>query len=172
MYHLELRKFPKRVRRFNMSGQEIGVVLLEWVRERVVELGEQKWRPEETEITVLEGPEVPVGEMSLARGWRRAEREGRDVTEQVLAEAREHSSGGDAREPVTGDPAASAAASVIGGAEPATGADGMALAMQLGSLLGPDAARLMETWRAVRAREPDLTPSEALAAAERELREE
>jgi hypothetical protein len=188
VYHLELRKFPKRVHRFNMSGPEIGAVLLEWVQERVLELGEQKWRPEETDITVLEGPEVPPREISMARGWRRAEREGRDVTEQVLAEAREHVRGGDAparaaAERAVAEPGARVAASVIGGgAEPSVGseaasvvgggADSMALVLQLGSLLGQDAARLMDAWRAVRVREPDLAPSEALAAAERELRGE
>jgi len=166
MYHLELRKFPKRVHRYNMSGQEIGAVLLPWVQDQVIELGEQQWKPYESEITVLEGPELPSGEISPGRGWRRAEKEGRDVTEQVLAEAREHvrGAGAEARPPAVSAEAPGAAA-VIGG----SGGDAIALAMQLGSLLGSDAARLMERWRAVRAREPGLAPSEALAVAEREL---
>ena len=161
MYHLELRKFPKRVHRYNMSGPEIGALLLLWVREQVVELGEQKWRPQEAEITVLEGPEVPPREISMARGWRRAEREGRDVTAAVLGEAREHLSGG----------GASSAETVMGGTGVGGPGDGMALALRLGSLLGPDAARLMDAWGAVRLRDPGLAPSEALARAERELGE-
>jgi hypothetical protein len=169
MYHLELRKFPKRVQRYNMNGQQIGAVLLPWVQDQVVDLGEQRWKPHESEITVLEGPEVPTADTSLGRGWRRAEKEGRDVTEQVLAEARAHVGEAGTRGPAqAASVVAPAAAAVIG----AAGSQETALAMQLGSLLGPDAARLMDAWRSVRAREPALAPSEALAVAERELREE
>src|SRR5438270_904265 len=88
-YHLEIRDFPRNVNRFNMSGTEIGTVLLAWAQERVFELGDQKWNPQTAELTVLEGPEIPVSGLSMGRGWPTAVREGQDVTARVLAEARE-----------------------------------------------------------------------------------
>ena len=72
-----------------MSGQEIGAVLLAWAQERVFELADQKWNPQTAEMTVLEGPEIPVSGLSMGRGWPTALREGQDVTARVLAEARE-----------------------------------------------------------------------------------
>lgn len=87
-YHVEIRDYPHNVNRFNMSGQEIGAVLLAWAQERVFELGDQRWNPQTAEMTVIEGPEIPVSSLSLGRGWPTAVREGQDVTERVLAEAR------------------------------------------------------------------------------------
>ena len=156
MYHLELSKFPKKVNRFNMNGQDIGAVLVPWAQGQVIELGEQRWSPHDTEIKVLEGDEIATQEISMGRGWRAAERRGKDVTEQVLTEARAHVRA----EAVTAPPASPEAGSP---------AEEVGLAMQVGSLLGPDAPRVMQVWARVRASEPDLTPSEALAAAEREL---
>src|SRR5690349_13360606 len=88
-YHLEIRDFPRNVNRFNMSGQEIGAVLLAWAQERVFELSDQKWNPQTAEMTVLEGPEIPISGLSMGRGWPTALREGQDVTARVLAEARQ-----------------------------------------------------------------------------------
>ncbi len=88
-YHIEVRDFPRNVNRFNMSGQEIGALLLAWAQERVFELGDQRWNPQTAEIIVIEGPEIPVSGLSLGRGWPTALREGQDVTQRVIAEARE-----------------------------------------------------------------------------------
>jgi hypothetical protein len=181
VYHLELRQFPKRVHSFNLSGEAIGAIVLAWVQDRVVELGEQKWSPHTAEITILEGPQIPVAELSLARGWGTAEREGRDVTEQVLAEAREAIATGAAG--AAAPPVASRAATVSDGARPEPDrnarvgdaqpvADPLGLGVQLASLLGADAARLLEAWRSVAARSSGLAPSETLALAERELARE
>jgi hypothetical protein len=155
MYHLELRQFPKRVHRFNLDGAELGEIVLPWVQEKLVELGEQKWSPHQATITILEGPAVPLEKMSLARGWRAAEHESEDVTERVLSEARAHV----ASLPQPAGPSAG------GGSD----RDALGLAVQIGALLGPDATRLLDAWAQVRAREPGLSPSEALARAELEL---
>ncbi len=87
-YHVEIRDYPRNVNRFNMSGQEVGAILLAWAQERVFELGDQRWNPQTAEILVIEGPEIPVSGLSLGRGWPTALREGQDVTERVIAEAR------------------------------------------------------------------------------------
>jgi hypothetical protein len=157
MYHLELRQFPKRVHRFNLDGAELGEIVLPWVQEKLVELGEQKWSPHQATITILEGPAVPLEKMSLSRGWRAAEHECEDVTERVLSEARAHM----ASLPV----AEQAGGSAGGGSD----RDALGLAVQIGALLGPQATRLLDAWAEVRAREPGLSPSEALARAELEL---
>ncbi len=88
LYHVEIREFPRNVNRFNMSGQEIGAILLAWAQERVFELADQRWNPQTAEMIVIEGPEIPVSGLSMGRGWPTAMREGQDVTERVIAEAR------------------------------------------------------------------------------------
>jgi 2-iminobutanoate/2-iminopropanoate deaminase len=86
VYHLELRHFPRNVCRFNLSAEELHVaVLAPWVADRPFELGELKWDPRQARLTVLEGPRLAPGELTMGRGWSAAQREGRDVTAQLLA---------------------------------------------------------------------------------------
>ncbi|HEX3511024.1 MAG TPA: hypothetical protein VHT27_07990 [Solirubrobacteraceae bacterium] len=164
MYHLEIRQFPKRVHRYNLSGEQLGAIVLAWVADRMVELGEQKWSPHTATITILEGPEVDTAQISMARGWRSAERAGRDVTDRVLAEAREAAAGGEGARVASAPVAAEAGH----GASEALG-DPLALGVELATLLGADPSRLLAAWRAVAARSSGLAPSESLALAEREL---
>jgi hypothetical protein len=191
-YHVEIQEFPRNVNRFNMSGQEIGAVLLAWAQERVFELGDQKWNPRSAKLTVIEGPEIPVASLSMGRGWPTAVREGQDATERVLAEAREAIVDGsvareaqaqeaEAREAQApapaqeGVPAAEPPPLDEGSGEAALAAverseaDQLALGVELAALLGPDAARLLAAWREVAARASGLSPSESLALAERQL---
>jgi hypothetical protein len=161
MYHVELRQFPHNLCRFNLTERDIRALAGPWAREEWIELGERKWSPHQARLTILEGPELAVGQLSMGRGWRAAERQGQDVTERLLAEARQvaraPAPGG---EPDTAPEQPPAAAPL---------ADPLALGVQLASLLGRDPGRLLEVWRAVAARRPELPPSESLALAEREL---
>jgi hypothetical protein len=161
MYHLELRQFPHNLCRFNLTEPEVSALAMPWVREQVLELGERKWSPHQARLTVLEGPELAVTQLSMGRGWRAAQREGQDVTERVLEEAREASAAAAGQS--GGLPAQAPAAAA------AVPADPLALGVQLASLLGDDPAGLLAAWRAVVARRPGLPPSESLALAEREL---
>ncbi len=88
-YHLELRSFPRSTLRFNQTGEQIGAIVIPWVQEQIVELDEEKWAPYDSTITIVEGPPIPVERLSMGRGWPTAKREGTDVTERVLAEARQ-----------------------------------------------------------------------------------
>jgi hypothetical protein len=169
VYHLELRQFPKRVQRFNLDGPAVGAIVLPWVQERVIELGEQKWSAHQATITILEGPEVPLDRVSMGRGWPAVERVSEDVTDRVLAEARHAIATGAAG---TGAVAWGEAAAL--GATPhapagAGGADALSLGVELAALLGSEPSRLLAAWRSVAARASGLTPSESLALAEREL---
>jgi hypothetical protein len=157
VYHLELRQFPRRVQRFNLDGPAVGEIVLPWVQERVVELGEHKWSPHQATLTILEGPELPLERVSMGRGWRAAERECEDVTDRVLAEARQAIAGG------------AQSAVPPGGAD--SGADPLTVGVELAALLGSEPSRLLAAWRAVAARSGGLAPSETLALAERELAE-
>jgi hypothetical protein len=172
MYHLELRQFPKKVNRYNLSGEQVGAIVIPWVQERIVELGEQKWSPHAATLTLYEAPEVSLDGISMGRGWRTVEKTGEDVTERVLAEARDAVASGAADDHAPqGAPESAAAAPAAGasGAGPQLAADAIALGVQLGALLGADAAALLDTWRAVASRSAGLAPSESLALAEREL---
>jgi hypothetical protein len=154
MYHVELRQFPHNHSRFNLTEPELRALTLPWAREQVVEVGERKWSPQQAKLTILEGPQIPVEQLSMGRGWRTAQREGEDVTERLLDEA---------RRVVTAEAHAGA------GAGPGGLADPLALGVQLASLLGNDPARLLAAWRDAVAARPDLSPSESLALAEREI---
>ncbi len=157
MYHLELRQFPKRVQRYNLSGTEVGAIVIPWVQDRAVELGEQRWSPHTATLTIFEGPEIELGNVSLGRGWRAVERRCEDVTDRVVAEARTAIASGPSR----------------GGAGDAADADAagdpLALGVELGALLGDQPARLLAAWRSVVAESAGLSPSEALSRAERNL---
>jgi hypothetical protein len=89
MYHVELRQFPHNFCRFNLAERELRETILDaWAQGEWIELGERKWSPHQANLTVREGPQLPVEELSMGRGWRNAARQGRDVTEELLATAR------------------------------------------------------------------------------------
>jgi hypothetical protein len=89
MYHVELRQFPHNFCHFNLTEQALRATVLDgWARGEWVEVGERKWNSQQANLTVLEGPELPVEQLSMGRGWRNAVRQGTDVTADVLARAR------------------------------------------------------------------------------------
>jgi hypothetical protein len=164
MYHVELRQFPHNMCRFNLTDAELGSIVEPWVRQQLVEFGERKWHPQQAKITILEGPQMPLEQLTMGRGWRAVQRNSQDVTDAVLASARA----------ALAAPAAAPSASSQPDAESAL-ADPLALGVltdlrSVASLLGEDPGRLLAAWRAVAARSTGLSPSEALALAERDVR--
>src|SRR5271166_6467012 len=89
MYHVELRQFPHNMGRFKLSDAQLGAIVEPWVRQQLVEFGERKWNPQQAKITILEGPHMPLEQLTMGRGWRAAQRNSEDVTDAVLAAARE-----------------------------------------------------------------------------------
>jgi hypothetical protein len=157
MYHAELRQFPHNLCRFNLTEPEIRAIAMRWVREQIVDIGERKWSTAQATLTILEGPRLESGQLTMGRGWRAAQRQGEDVTERTLAAARQAASAQAARVAVS----APAGAGEL--------ADPLALGVQLASLLGDNPAALLAAWRAAAAQHPGLSPSETLAEAEREI---
>ncbi len=151
MFHIQLRKFPHNFCAFNLSQDELfATIVTPWARDQWVELGERKWNPHEARLVVLEGPHLPVEELSMGRGWPYAQHQGEDVTERVLAQARasqQATSPAPAAPPVAASP------------------DG-----ELSLLLGIDSDALLQAWRLAAQRRPELAPSESLALAEDTLR--
>jgi hypothetical protein len=183
-YHLELRQFPHNVFRFNLTAQELGATVIEpWARQQWIDIGERKWNPHQARLTVLEGPHIPVEELSMGRGWRTAQREGQDVTERLLTAAREGIGGSDAE-------ALSYAAGLAAGAASADGASGAggvgragnplggpaeagvmadALGLELLTQLGGGRAPLRSVWELAATRYSERSPGECLGLAERAI---
>ncbi len=184
-YHIELRNFPRVETRFNQTGEELGAIVLLWVDNRIIEMDDEKWAPWESTIKIIEGPPIPIGGLSLGRGWNTAQREGTDVTERVLDEARKALADGSAyAQPVAehdapGPPETAPAEDYPSRTDepppsdpftaPAVSPEDLAIAAELAGVLGGEPARLLAAWRAVAARTGGLAPSESLALAEREL---
>jgi hypothetical protein len=169
MYHIELRQFPHNFCRFNLTEQDLRVLLAPWVLEKPLELGDRKWSPHQATLTVLEGPRLELQQLSMGRGWRAAQGSSDDVTERVIAAATESpdnaAAGGGAPGPP--DPAQASRGPSV---DASFIADPLALGVQLASLLGGDPARLLAAWRQASAENPDLSPSETLVLAEAALR--
>jgi hypothetical protein len=152
MFHIELRQFPHNMCHFNMTERELFETIVDgWAREQWIELGDRKWNPHQSKLIVLEGPQIPVEQLSMGRGWPTAQRQGEDVTERVIAQAKQ------------------AAASAVA-PQAAVGAAPGEIAGQLQTLLGEDPEALLAAWRLATERRRELAPSEALALAEETLR--
>ncbi|MGO9319318.1 MAG: hypothetical protein ACLQBY_00715 [Solirubrobacteraceae bacterium] len=168
MYHVELRQFPHNMCRFNLTDAELRAIVEPWAREQVVEFGERKWSSQMARITILDGPRMPLEQLTMGRGWRAAQRQSQDVTDKVLAAARDALAA--APPPVPALAASQPPSQAATPAQPAPLADPLALGVQLASLLGEDPGRLLSAWREVAARSSGLSPSESLALAERQIR--
>lgn len=156
MYHLELRQFPHNLCRFNLSEQELAAIVGPWTRDPSVELGERKWRPETAKLTILEGPEIPLDELSMGRGWRIVQRNSQDVTERVLAAAKQAGAASTQQAPQSSPPDAALVADSLG--------------LELLGTLGADPQPLWHVWRVAAARFPERSASESLALAEAAVR--
>jgi hypothetical protein len=177
MYHVELRQFPHNMCRFNLTDAELRAVVEPWALERVVDFGERKWNSQMARITILDGPRIPLEQLTMGRGWRAAQRQSQDVTERVLAVAREALAAAQRAlvppsaqvSAQTGAPAHAGPAVSGVSAQGGALADPLALGVQLASLLGDDPACLLSAWKEVAARSSGLSPSEVLALAERQI---
>jgi hypothetical protein len=170
VFHLQLRQFPHNHCQFNLSGQELAPTVDAWAHDRWVSLGERKWSPHQAKLTIIEGPRIALEALSMGRGWRQVERDGHDVTQRLLEQARTGVTPSDALpiDPPSDAVAQGAAHEGVSVTAERAGADGEDVHALLAD--GGDAAALLQAWRAVTARSPQLSPSERLALAELRLR--
>jgi hypothetical protein len=168
--------------RFNLSAQELRANVLEpWARDRWVEFGERKWIPHQATLTVLEGPHIPFAQLTMGRGWRAAQREGREVTDELLAAiasepapAPASSAAGEASDEGLEGAAHASGQGLTARAPGATSADASAeglaadsLGLELLSRIGSERAPLRRAWDLAGERHPGSPPSATLALAER-----
>ncbi len=90
MFHVELRRFPHVARAFNVSEKELRTrYVVPWVRGAPISLNDRQWTADrKTRLTIYEAPAIAAEERGLGRGWSNVTREGDEVTEQLLDEAR------------------------------------------------------------------------------------
>jgi hypothetical protein len=87
-FHVEIRRSLRRARAFNLSEEKLRHAVIEpWRKGMPVELGDQRWDPGESALTILEGPELNQPNLALGRGWNNAERSATDVTTRILRKA-------------------------------------------------------------------------------------
>jgi hypothetical protein len=76
----------RRAQVFNLSEAELRRGVLEpWTRGTPVQLGDREWDPAESELKILEGPELDTQQLAFGQGWSNALRKSRDVTRELLA---------------------------------------------------------------------------------------
>jgi hypothetical protein len=187
VYHVELRQFPHNLCRFNLTEQELRLTVLEpWARDQWIEMGERKWSPQQSKITVLKGPELAVNQLTMGRGWRAAQRQGEDVTDGLLAAVRQSAGmsdpapsvppskrgGGFAwRGPAPDVPPPSGSSVSAVDEHQARGSDSTAdsLGLELLSLMGAQPLAPWRAWELASRRYPASAASECLAMAERAI---
>ncbi|HET7121608.1 MAG TPA: hypothetical protein VFI17_10240 [Solirubrobacterales bacterium] len=89
-FHIEVRSGLRHARSFNLTAEELRQTVLEpWLSGRPVQLGDRKWDRDDSDLRILEGPELSNPELSFGQGWANAERGGEDATQRVLGAAQE-----------------------------------------------------------------------------------
>ena len=86
-FHVEIRRSFRHARAFNLTPERLRAIVDPWRTGRAVELGDQEWDPADSELTILEGPELSQPDLALGQGWNNAERSGTKVTARILDEA-------------------------------------------------------------------------------------
>jgi len=89
-FHIEVKTSLRHARSFNLTAAELErTVTQPWLTGKPIELGDRSWTAEDSELRILEGPELSNPELSFGQAWANAERRGEDVTSRVLATAGE-----------------------------------------------------------------------------------
>src|SRR6266496_2553235 len=87
-YHVEIRQGLRRARQFNLEEEELRARVLDpWRAGRMIRLGDRQWEPRESELRILDGAELSHQDLAYGQAWANAERSGRDVARELLADA-------------------------------------------------------------------------------------
>ncbi len=131
-----------------------------------------KWIPHQAKLKILEGPRIPLSQLTMGRGWRAAERQGRDVTDLMLAAAKQAAAPPSPPAPSETAPPTPAPSTSLPTqpAQPDSALVADSLGLELLALLAGGPAPLSAAWRRAAERFPERTPSENLELAERAVR--
>jgi hypothetical protein len=81
-------------RAFNLTAEQLHARIVgPWVGDQMIELDQRRWAPERAKLKIYEARHLAPSELGLGRGWSNVTRAGEDVTEKVLAAARDAESG-------------------------------------------------------------------------------
>jgi hypothetical protein len=87
-FHVEISMPMRHARVFNLNQEDLlSKVVGPWLENRVIEMGEREWLPEESSLKILDGPRMDTPDLSYGQGWSNAERKSEDVTRRVLEDA-------------------------------------------------------------------------------------
>ena len=88
VHHVQIRRSFRRAWLFNLTEERLQAEVLEpWIAGRQLEVGDRRWEPRESDLRIIEGPELGAPDLSHGQGWNAAERSGEDVTRKLLADA-------------------------------------------------------------------------------------
>ena len=88
MFHVEISAGFHRARVFNLNREELVAKVVEpWLDDKRIEMGDREWVPRESELKILEGPQMETADLSFGQGWSNAERASENVTRDVLLAA-------------------------------------------------------------------------------------
>jgi hypothetical protein len=88
-FHVEIRSGYQHARAFNLAPDELREqVLLPWLDDRRIDLGDQVWRPGDSKLTVLEGPALEGPDLAFGQGWQNAQKRSANVTDAALETVR------------------------------------------------------------------------------------
>ena len=85
-FHVEISTgFRERARAFNLDEARMRAMILDpWMRGQVIQLGEKDWEPRHCSLIILEGPELADADLSMGRGWSKAEKASENVTRRLV----------------------------------------------------------------------------------------
>jgi hypothetical protein len=84
--HVEMRFRFQTARAFNLGAEEVETRFLKPLRAgKLFEYEGREWDPRKTKLKVYEAPEMAAHQLGMGRGWQTVEKEGREVTQAMLA---------------------------------------------------------------------------------------
>ena len=65
----------------------MGEVVGPWLEDRTIAMGDREWRPSESSLRILEGPQMDPQDLAFGQGWSNAQRASDEVTRDLLESA-------------------------------------------------------------------------------------
>jgi hypothetical protein len=86
-FHVEISEPMRHARVFNLNREDLlSKVVGPWLENRVIEMGEREWLPEESSLKILDGPQMDPPDLAFGQGWPDAFLVETDSPESVTAD--------------------------------------------------------------------------------------